>query len=79
MPAHVFPTKSSLRHKLGISYEYIRVIPSSAFLYEMDELELQLAKNAAQKISQVIHPMATDSSGTGLTSVPEEMDHDPHP
>ncbi len=72
----VLSNSEGLRHKLGIAYEDIRLVPSSALLYEIDKLELELGQDPPEKSSEGVYQMATDSSATKPTSISEEMENE---
>ncbi len=56
-------------HKLGIAYEDIGLVPSSASLYRIYKVELELAKEAPEKTSQVVDQTATGSRAKGPTPI----------
>ncbi len=56
-------------HNLCIAYEDIRVVPSSALLYDLEGLELELATDSSK--TSDVDPMAMDSS-SGLQAMRSE-------
>ncbi len=50
------------RHKLRIAFDDIRLVPSSELLYELEQLELELAQDTPNETD--IDPLAMDSSSS---------------
>ncbi len=62
-------------HKLRIAYEDIRLVPSSELLYELEQLELELAKDTPNETD--IDPLAMDSSSSSDAPSSEEAEGTP--
>ncbi len=62
-------------HKLCIAFEDIRLVPSSEVLYEMEQLELELAKDTPNETD--IDPLVVDSSSRSDVPSSEETEGTP--
>ncbi len=59
--------------KLRIAYEDIRLVPSSAIVYDLERLELELAKDSPN--ASDVDPLAMDSGSGSEASSSEETEN----
>ncbi len=64
-------------HKFSSAYEDILLVPSSELLYELEQLELELAQDTPNETD--IDPLAMDSSSCSDAPSSEETEGNPVP